>query len=55
MILANIRVHEFFEKNFEEFSLHPETRKNLEIIEYHLNYNLPIEKKVKNYFYLFIH
>lgn len=47
MILANIRVHEFFEKNFEEFRLHPETRKNLEIIEYHLNYNLPIEKKVK--------
>ena len=46
MILANIRVHEFFDKNFDEFRLHPETKKNLEIIEYHINYNLPIEKKV---------
>jgi hypothetical protein len=59
MILANIRVHEFFDKNFDEFKLHPETRKNLEIIEYHINYNLPIEKNVlffltKSYFKAFI-
>jgi hypothetical protein len=46
LLLANIRAHEFFDKNFAEFALHPELKKNLETIEYHLNYNLPIEKRV---------
>jgi len=44
--LATIRVHEFFDKNFSELALHPEVKKKLEILEYHLNYNLPIDKKV---------
>jgi hypothetical protein len=45
-ILASIKVYEFFDKFFEDNRLHPETRKQLETIEYHLNHNLPIEKKV---------
>jgi hypothetical protein len=46
LVLASIKTHEFFDKFFEDTQLHPETRKNLEIIEHHVKYNLPIEKRV---------
>jgi hypothetical protein len=46
LILATIRTHEFFDKFFEDTQLHPEMRKNLEIIEHGLKYNQPIEKRV---------
>jgi hypothetical protein len=45
-IQVTIRTHEFFDKNFEEAQLHPEVRKNLEVIDYHMKYNLPIEKRI---------
>ena len=41
-----IKVHEMFSKNFPEFNIHPEVKINLEKLEYHLNYNIPIDKKV---------
>ena len=44
-----IRVHEQLMKNFPEFNLHPEVQKNLEKLEYHLNYNIPIDKHVLIY------
>ena len=43
---VTIKVHEMFSKNFPEFNIHPEVKINLEILEYHLNYNIPIDKKV---------
>jgi len=45
-VLASIKTHEFFDKFFEETKLHPEIQKNLEIIEYNVKHNLPIEKRV---------
>jgi hypothetical protein len=45
-VLSLIRTHEFFDKNFEDCQLHPEMRKNLEIIEHNIKYNLPVEKRV---------
>jgi hypothetical protein len=45
-VLATIKSYEFFDKFFEDNQLHPEIRKQLETIEYHVNHNLPIEKKV---------
>ncbi len=48
-MLAAIKTHEFFDKFFEETKLHPEIQKNLEIIEYKVKHNLPVEKKVFKY------
>ena len=45
--LVTIRVHENLAKNFPEFQLHPEVMKKLERLEYCLNYNIPVDKKVK--------
>ncbi len=49
IVLASIKTHEFMDKFFEECKLHPEVKKNLEIIEHHVKYNLPIEKRVNLY------
>lgn len=47
-VLSLIKTHEFFDKFFEDTQLHPEMRKNLEIIENCVKYNLPVEKRVNN-------
>ena len=44
--MSTIKTNEFFDKFFEETKLHPQIQKNLEIIEYHVKHNLPVEKKV---------
>ena len=47
-VLTTIKTHEFFDKFFEDTQLHPEMRKNLEIIEHQVKYNLPVAKEVKS-------
>jgi hypothetical protein len=45
-ILGMIKYHELRHHLFEEVSLHPEVKKDLEVLHYHVENNFPIEKEL---------
>jgi len=45
-VLGTIKYHQIGHALFEEKSLHPEVMKGLEILHYHVENNLPIEKEL---------
>ena len=45
-VLGIIKYHQIRHALFEEVSLHPEIMKGLEILHYHVENNLPIEKEL---------
>ena len=56
-VLGMIKYHQISHALFEEVSLHPEIRKGFEILHYHVENNLPIEKELvfKSVPELFVH
>jgi len=45
-VLGMIKYHQISQTIFEEKSLHPEILKGLEILHYHVENNLPVEKEL---------
>lgn len=45
-MLGMIKYHQIRQNLFEEVSLHPETLRNLEVLHYHVEHNIPIEKEL---------
>jgi hypothetical protein len=45
-VLGVIKYHQIRQNLFEEVSLHPEVMKGLEVLHFHVENNLPIEKEV---------
>lgn len=45
-VLGVIKYHQLRQALWEEISLHPETMKGLEILHYHVDNNLPVEKEL---------
>ena len=46
-MLTSIKYHQIKHNLFEEVNVHPEILKNLEILHYHTENNLPVEKEVR--------
>lgn len=45
-VLGVIKYHQVRQQLFDEVSLHPETMKGLEILHYHVDNNIPVEKEL---------
>jgi hypothetical protein len=45
-VLGSIKYHQIKQEMFEEVSYHPEILKGFEILHYHVEHNLPIEKEL---------
>ena len=45
-VLGVIKYHQIRQQLFDEVSLHPETMKGLEILHYHVDNNIPVEKEL---------
>jgi hypothetical protein len=45
-VLGTIKYHQIKQEMFEEVSYHPEVLKGFEILHYHVDHNLPIEKEL---------
>jgi len=45
-VLGVIKLHQIRHSVFAEVRLHPEAMKSLEILHYHVEHNLPVEKEL---------